>query len=94
MYLHFSSWCGEPTDYRSPKKLVFINETRRDFSFLEYSSLSLFGVDFLRDRESTTVLILIFFFASVGREEPLSVLLSPFHGMHVYIVYCAESDEV
>lgn len=72
--------CGEPTDYRSPKKLVFINETRRDFSLLDIIT----SVDFLRDRESTTVLILVFFFASVGIEEPLSVLLSPSRVMHRY----------
>lgn len=82
--------CGEPTDYRSPKKAGFINETRRDFSFWDIHHF----IDFLRDRESTTVLILVFFFASVGIEESLSVLLSPSRVIHAYIIYCAESDEV
>lgn len=75
------------------KKLVFINETRRDFSFLDISSLLLFGVDFLRDRESTTVLILVFFFASVGIEERILLLLLTLY-IYTYIIYCAESDEV
>lgn len=72
------------------KKLVLSMKQEEIFLFW----ICITSVDFLRDRESTTVLILVFFFASVGREERLSVLLSPFHGMHVYIVCCAESDEV
>lgn len=74
------------------KKLVFINETRRDFSFF---FLDITSSDISSETESPLLYLYWYsFFASVGIEESLSVLLSPFHGMHVYIVYCAEYDEV
>lgn len=90
MYLHVSTcWCGEPTDYRSPKKLVFIYETRRDFSFLDIASS-----DISSETESPLLYLYWYSFASVERISFRSPFSFSLHTCIHKVVYCAESDEV